>query len=290
MTYQEKFEQFIRAEGVPFEKKFIPQGNANRPGIKLNGGTPDWFVWHETANKSVGADADMHAAFLRNGGGASNVSFQFGVDSTEIIQYLPLDEVAWQAGDGYYGEGNRDGLATELCVNADGDFNLTMKHGGALGRALMATFGRPATRNKQHNYFSSYQKNCPTTMRANGEALWRKFLVELSKPVAGGAAPPTPIVLPAPPPQQAQARWYYETKVSIGGAILQHFDKLGGVTRYGLPITGEIGNVILEDGRAWTVQFFERGLLHWRAGEPVGEARDGWMLLQELRKDGVIAA
>ena len=213
MGYQERLETFIHKEGVPFEKKIIPAGNPNRPGLKLNGTTPDWFIWHETANPGVGADADMHALFLRNGGGPERVSFQFGVDSNKVVQYLPLDEVAWQAGDGYYGEGNRDGLATELCVNRDGDFAKTMRHGAALGRALMATFDRPVTRNKQHNYFSSYGKNCPTTLRANGGKLWGKFLASLSLPVAGGAPPPEPVQQPAPAPQQAQARCYYETKV-----------------------------------------------------------------------------
>ena len=76
----------------------------------------------------------------------------------------------------------------------------------------------------------------------------------------------------------------------MGGAILLKFDQMGGLTRYGLPITGEIDNVLLEDGKLWRVQFFERGLLHWLPGQPVGEARDGWMLYEAMKKDGLIAA
>jgi Negative regulator of beta-lactamase expression len=45
----------------------------------------------------------------------------------------------------------------------------------------------------------------------------------------------------------------------------------------GLPLWGAERAMILEDGREYQCLLYERALLHWRAGESVGEARIGWM-------------
>jgi N-acetyl-anhydromuramyl-L-alanine amidase AmpD len=48
-------------------------------------------------------------------------------------------------------------------------------------------------------------------------------------------------------------------------------------TYVGLPLWGAERAMILEDGREYQCLLYERALLHWRAGESVGEARIGWM-------------
>lgn len=45
----------------------------------------------------------------------------------------------------------------------------------------------------------------------------------------------------------------------------------------GLPLWATERAVKLEDGREYQCRLYERALLHWRAGEAVGEARIGWM-------------
>jgi hypothetical protein len=166
MGAQERLEALIRAGGVRFSRRDIPAGWPNRPGLKLYGGAANWIVWHETANRKAGTGARNHNQFLiEHRGGDYKVSFHFVVDDREIWQNLPLDEVAWQAGDGYYGEGNRDGVAIELCVNSDGDFRKTVRNAGVLGRALMGSLDLPLSRNKQHNFFSSYGKDTSCAWR-----------------------------------------------------------------------------------------------------------------------------
>jgi hypothetical protein len=262
MTPQERqLEDLLALQGVPFRQRIVPATNPNRPGLKLWGGTPNWIIIHETANEAVGANAEMHARFLIDqAGGKDNVSFQFTVDDHEVIQLMPMDEAAWQAGDGYSGEGNRDGLAIERCVNRDGNTAKSIANDAALTRALRQIFALPASAVTQHNRWSSYHKDCPHQMRANNALLWNAFLVEAAKPISGL---PVPEPVPLPVPQQSQARFFYETQHSVGGGFLMYFDAHGGIAQMGYPITEETA-MQLEDGNTYTVQIFQKAALQWR--------------------------
>lgn len=271
---------------MALKKRLIPAGWPNRPGLKLWGGTPDWLIIHETANVNAGANAAMHNRFLiESRGGEQNVSFQFVVDDHEIWQNLPLDEVAWQAGDGYYGEGNRDGLATEICVNRDGNFSLAVSNAARLNRALMQLFGLPISRVGQHNRFSSYGKDCPHFLREAGGAKWRSFIAEL-----GSEPAPVPQPQPGPDPEPQMARFYRETQHSVGGSILRFFDKYGGVPQFGYPLTEEKRERLGDgDGKEYTVQYFERARLEWHGGSSP-DVMVGRLGAELLQKRGEVAA
>lgn len=104
------------------------QGNA--PDTPLNSGPGRLRpIIHNTDNPSRGADALMHAQFVANGGGSSNVSFHFAVDSMRAAQILPLNRIGYHASDGCNNRdtdtGCFDGIAIENCDNVDGDIDQT---------------------------------------------------------------------------------------------------------------------------------------------------------------------
>lgn len=103
---------------IPVYQDLIPKGRRNRPGIKLQA---RYITIHDTANSNKGADAKAHAAYLKSDTAANApVSWHFTVDDKQAIQHIPLDEVAWHAGDGM-GPGNTASIGIEICENPDGD-------------------------------------------------------------------------------------------------------------------------------------------------------------------------
>jgi N-acetylmuramoyl-L-alanine amidase len=163
----------------------------NRPGLSM---IPRWVTIHETSNTNVGANAEMHRKFVQSGGGRDGVSFHWVVDDTEAIHLVPDNEVAWHAGDGRDGTGNRQSVAIETCVHADGDWAATRRNLTILAATLMVRHGIPLANVVQHNRWSS--KNCPLVMRRDG--LWAGQVAAID--VAFRA-------LTAPPPVPAGDHW-----------------------------------------------------------------------------------
>lgn len=154
---------------------FIPTGRKNRPGIKMTG--PKYITIHDTANLSKGANALMHAKYLKGDDAANRpASWHFTVDDEHIIQHLPLDEIAWHAGDGAKGAGNTSSIAIEICENADGDRSKAEANAAELAAHLLQQFGLPLEAIVQHNRWSG--KNCPHVIRARTGG-WESFLAEV---------------------------------------------------------------------------------------------------------------
>lgn len=77
--------------------------------------TPEIIVVHNTAND---ASAINEIAYMINND--KQVSYHYAVDDRVIVQGIPEDRNAWNAGDGAYGEGNRNGIAIEICYSKSG--------------------------------------------------------------------------------------------------------------------------------------------------------------------------
>jgi hypothetical protein len=154
---------------------FIPVGRKNRPAHPM---LPTYITVHETGNKSVGANAQMHARYLK--GSTANdapVSWHFTVSSEQIYQHLPVIESAFHAGDGGQGIGNRQSIGIEICVNADGNFEKAKANAQWLIRTLMAERHIKIENVVQHNHWSG--KNCPQTMRETNT--WKPFIDGIQK-------------------------------------------------------------------------------------------------------------
>lgn len=68
-----------------------------RPGTKLSGNGVEFITIHDTANTGASQGAQMHANLQSNG---YTASWHYQTDDQGAIQSIPLDEVAWHAGDG----------------------------------------------------------------------------------------------------------------------------------------------------------------------------------------------
>ena len=187
-------------------RQMLVTSGPNIPGTVLN--DDDLYITvHETDNSGTGANAVMHANYVRNGGGASQVSFHNSVDSREFVQIMPFNLVGYHAGDGCNDRATDFGcfqsIAIETCVNADGDYDQTIRNliAGIVaiikGDSRLDFAGRSGRfspdRIRQHNDWSG--KYCPRKIRDRG--LWPFILQEVRKGVT--ATTPTPTT---PPPSE----------------------------------------------------------------------------------------
>lgn len=79
--------------------------------------TVKWIVIHNTAND---ASAQNEVKYMQSNN--NPISFHFAVDDKEIIQCLPLNRNAWNAGDGFKDNGgNKCGIGIEICYSKSGD-------------------------------------------------------------------------------------------------------------------------------------------------------------------------
>lgn len=155
---------------------FIPKGRANRPEIAMN---PVYITVHDTGNRSVGADARMHAKYVKTTDDL--VSWHYTVDEDFIYQHLPLSEVGWHAGDGN-GDGNMKSIGIEICMNPDGNRQLAEEKAIKLIVYLMKKYNIPIQNVVMHNRWSG--KNCPEMIRSR-ENGWDNFVARIELAYAG---------------------------------------------------------------------------------------------------------
>ena len=177
---------FYVAENAPITVEILEVTHGrNRTGIKKT--STEYIVIHDTGSAAPGATARSHANWLEsmtNGDAedASWVSWHFTIDENETIQHVPLDEVAYHAGDGSttypntwsggLGGGNRNGIGIETCINYGSDYNVTMRRTAKVVAELLIDFNLGLDRVKQHYDFSG--KNCPQTLREADR--WEEFM------------------------------------------------------------------------------------------------------------------
>ena len=153
-------------------------------GIKKT--STEYVVVHDTAGGISTHTAESFAIDQynknNNDRNTTYISWHYTTGEDGSYQSLPLDEVAYHAGDGshvygdiYYnssynksdciGGGNRNGIGIETCVNQGSNYNATIKH---LSKLIATTIfpqfeNLNLTRVKQHYHFSG--KDCPMVIR-----------------------------------------------------------------------------------------------------------------------------
>lgn len=168
---------------VEIRKMIIPVSRA-RSGIKRTGLVG--ITIHNTGNYSKGAGALNHAKYLAGGGKNNQVSWHFAVDDKLITQTIPLDEVAWHAGDGG-GNGNYKTIAIEICVNPDSNLTTACNNAAQLVAHLLKDYNLNINQVYQHNHWSG--KNCPSELRRGKPYSWQDFL---NKVKSYGSLSPSP--------------------------------------------------------------------------------------------------
>jgi len=162
---------------VPYRIDHIPTTTAHnrRPGTKL---TPAYLTIHSTANDKSKASGER--AWLTNATNNRTASFHVVVDESEAIECIPLNEVAWHAGDGS-GNGNTKSLSMEICES--GDRAKTLRNAITLAAKLLRDQGLAAANLRKHNDWSG--KICPrilleATHRKDAGDTWKWFTDEVA--------------------------------------------------------------------------------------------------------------
>ena len=102
-----------------------------------------------------------------------NVSFHYAIDDKEVIQGIPENRNAFHAGDGSYGEGNRNYIGIEICYSKSGGerFAKAEKNAAVFIAQKLKEYGWDISNVKKHQDFSG--KYCPHRTLDMG---WQRFL------------------------------------------------------------------------------------------------------------------
>ena len=147
-----------------------------RPGLPMS---PQYITIHSTGNPS--STARNERGWLTNPGNKVTASWHIVVDEKEAIEAIPLNEVAWHAGDGN-GQGNRASIGIEICES--GNRTKTLENAVKLVARLLKERGWGTDRLKRHYDWSG--KICPRILSGSNWAGWEKFKQDVQKELSGG--------------------------------------------------------------------------------------------------------
>ena len=129
---------------------------------------PEFIVVHNTAND---ASANNEIEYMKRND--DKKSFHYAVDDVEIVQGIPENRNAWHAGDGGEGQGNRKGIAIEICYSESGGerFDKAEENVAEFIASKLKEKGWGIDKVKKHQDFSN--KYCPHRTLDLG---WERFL------------------------------------------------------------------------------------------------------------------
>ena len=147
--------------------------------------TPKFLIVHNTAND---ASANNEISYMRTNN--SSTSFHIAVDDIEAVQGIPFNRNSWNAGDGTNGNGNRNGIAIEICYSKSGGdkWEKAKTNAVELIVQLLNQYGWGIEQVKKHQDFSG--KYCPHRILDEG---WEGFLNRIREKL-GQAPVETPTV------------------------------------------------------------------------------------------------
>lgn len=173
--------------GLNLEERRLGYTIKNNPN-KLMSEPIKFITVHQTDNTDVGADADRHHSYLRNGSGGTKTSWHYTVDEKGAIQSFRDNRVMWHCADDV---GNATSLSMELCVDADKigepmmgreNYQKTVLNAQKLLAIKLYEHGLKVTDIVQHNNWNG--KNCPREIRAGAYGItWSVFLSGVQKQV-----------------------------------------------------------------------------------------------------------
>lgn len=133
----------------------IPAGNSNRPGTRIS---PTHITIHNTSNPAAGADAAMHARYVKGPDArARQVSWHFTVDDKVVYKHLPTNEKGWHAGGG-----NSRSIGIEVCENKGINAAAAADRAALLAALMMLAYGIPRENVVTHKFWTG--KDCPRVL------------------------------------------------------------------------------------------------------------------------------
>ena len=158
-----------------------------RPGLVM---TPQYITIHSTGNPS--STARNERGWLTNPSNKVTASWHIVVDEKEAIEAIPLNEVAWHAGDGGSGTGNRKSIGIEICES--GDRQRTLQNAVKLVAKLLKERGWGVDRLRRHYDWSG--KVCPRIFYDGGKWTgWKEFVERVRKELESMEIKPTKVIV-----------------------------------------------------------------------------------------------
>ena len=153
--------------------------------------TPKFLIVHNTAND---ASANNEISYMRSNN--SSTSFHIAVDDVEVVQGIPFNRNSFNAGDGKNGNGNRNGIAIEICYSKSGGDKWEKAKANAveLIAQLLNERSWGIDKVKKHQDFSG--KYCPHRILDEG---WEDFLNRIREKLGQAPVNPTPTPKPEEP-------------------------------------------------------------------------------------------
>jgi len=148
-----------------------------RPGLAM---VPQYITIHSTGNPN--SIAQDERGWLINPKNDRTASWHICVDEKEAVEAIPLNEVAWHAGDGVKGTGNRASIAIEICES--GNRQKTLENTIQLVAKILKERGWNTNKLRRHYDWSG--KSCPRILMANNWAGWEQFKRNVQKELSGG--------------------------------------------------------------------------------------------------------
>lgn len=152
--------------------------------------TAKFIVVHNTAND---ATAREEIAYMTKNN--KDTSFHFACDDKEIVQGIYEGRNAWHAGDGRKGNGNRNGIAIEICYSKSGGtkFKKAEQNAVLLIADILKRHKLGIDKVTKHQQYSG--KDCPHLTMQLG---WDRFIKMVK--VAMKPTVPVPPIPPVQPP------------------------------------------------------------------------------------------
>lgn len=159
------------------KQQFIPASRTKqRPGYAM---APQYITIHSTGNPKSTAQNEANYVCYNSD---RQASYHYVCDDSQIIQVLPVNEVAWHAGDGGSGTGNRKSVAIEICE--PGDRKKAVDNAVWLTKELMRDLKIDKAHIRQHHDWSG--KDCPRILRDSAYIKdgidWAYFMAQIDTP------------------------------------------------------------------------------------------------------------
>ncbi len=136
---------------------------------------PQSLTIHSTGN--LKSTAQNERDNLNRPDNTSTTGFHIVVDDKEAIECIPLDKVAYHAGDGAYGPGNSTSIAMEICES--GDRRRTLANAAKTAAKVLHERGWGV--DKMYRHYDWSRKICPKILSDNNWEGWNKFKMEVQK-------------------------------------------------------------------------------------------------------------
>jgi len=140
---------------------------------------PKYLTIHSTGNPNSTAKGER-AWLTDNPQNKATASYHIVVDENEAIEVLPLNEVAWHAGDGN-GPGNRSSIGIEICES--GNRQKTLANAVKLVAKMLKERGWGLDKLRRHYDWSG--KICPRILQPNNWQGWKEFKSAMEKELGG---------------------------------------------------------------------------------------------------------